>query len=186
MRVNGQSEPNTITIEFLDIEKVLADFETLSRQRDDALWAMGEIVDRMTRTLNASEGIRREFARQGVSLRQFARQVGVTPATLGALRLTASTFAPRERNHALSWEHHHLIAKHLGAETPSIRRRWLRDAAKQGWTTRQLTQRLRSRKTPAPAASTLEDRVSRLRARLAEAEAALERQMAQDDSRRKA
>lgn len=172
MRVNSHLGPNTITVEFVDLEKAVSDFRTRRAERDAALWSMGEILVRVFRAIYASETLKREFAKQGMSLRRFARDVGVTPQYLTALRMTALAFPSKDRHTELSWEHHHAIARELGHETPAVRRRWLRDAAKHEWSVPQLKRALAARKPQVPTV-TAEERVARLRRQLAEAEAEL-------------
>lgn len=173
MRVNSHYGPNTITVEFVDLEKAVTDFQNLACDRDAAMWSMGEIVDCIFKAVNASEGMRQLFAKQGLTLNRFARQVGTTPKRLQALQLTAGMFGPKERQPDLSWDHHYLIAAELGHDTPSVRRRWLKDASKHKWSVYQLKQRLNARKPQVPT-STAEERVDRLRRQLAEAEAELD------------
>lgn len=171
MRVNSQMGPNSLTVEFVDLEKALTDLEAHARDRSLALWAMGDILERVFRTVNASERFRREFAKQGVSVKRFAEHMGVSPSRLAALRLTAGTFAVKDRLADLSWEHHHTIAKAFRHESAAVRRKWLREAAKHGWSVTQLRAHLRGR---VPQAIAIEARVNRLRRQLAEAETRLE------------
>lgn len=172
MPVNSHMGANSLTVEFVDLEKALEDFQGLRRDRDAALWAMGEIAERLIRAMGVSEGLRREFARQGLSLGRFGREVGLTPARLRALALTAGTFKGKERHPQLSWEHHHVVASRLADESQAARRKWLKDAHKHQWTARQLKQRLAGAR-PSPRGTTAEERVEKLRRRLAEAEAEL-------------
>lgn len=172
MPVNSHVGQNSLTVEFVDLEKALEDFQALTRDRDAAFWAMGEIADRLMRAMGQSEAIRREFARQGLSLNRFGRQVGLTPARLRALALAARTFRPKERHPHLSWEHHHAVALHLGDEAQATRRKWLKDAHKHHWSAAQLKRRLAGTRPP-QGGKTAEERVERLRRRLAEAEAEL-------------
>ena len=172
MRVNGEWGTNTITVEFVDLEKALEDFQAHDRERDAAAWAMGEIADRLHRAVHSSEGIRKEFARQGVSPASFARKVGISRRTFEALRLTASVFGPKDRHPDLSWEHHQAIARELGHETPSVRRKWVKEAVKHHWTVAQLRRRLNARKPQVPT-MTAEERVRKLQRQLADAEAEL-------------
>jgi hypothetical protein len=171
MRVNSQLGANSLTVEFVDLEKALNDLEAHARDRSSALWAMGDILERVFRTVNASEGIRREFAKQGVSVKRFAEHLGVSPSRLSALRLTAGTFGAKDRNPDLSWEHHHTIARAFRHETAAVRRKWLREAAKQEWSVTQLRARIRGR---VPQSIAIEARVNRLRRQLADAEARLD------------
>lgn len=170
MRVNSRYATNSLTVEFIDLEKALSDLDTHGRDRSAALWAMGDILERVFKTVNASEGIRREFARQGVSLTRFARHLGTSTSRLAALRLTASAFAPKDRNYDLSWEHHHAIARRFRHDTANVRRKWLREAAKNDWSLTELRARMRGQ---LPQSIVIENRVNRLRRQLAEAEARL-------------
>ncbi|HEY9724134.1 MAG TPA: hypothetical protein V6D47_19185 [Oscillatoriaceae cyanobacterium] len=172
MRVNSHLGPNTITVEFVDLEKAVSDFQARRQERDAALWTMGEILVRVFRAIYASETMKREFAKQGMTLRRFAREVGATPQFLTALRMTTLAFPSKERNPDLSWEHHYAIARELGHEAPAVRRRWLRDASKHEWSVPQLKRALAARKPQVPT-MTAEERVTRLRRQLAEAEAEL-------------
>jgi hypothetical protein len=132
---------------------------------------MGDILERVFKMVNASEGVRREFARQGVTMSRFARELGVSPARLSSLRMTAAAFAPKDRNYDLSWEHHHTIAKHFRFDSTAVRRKWLREATKNDWTLSELQSRLRGRR---PQILCAEQRVERLRRALAQAEARLD------------
>lgn len=170
MRVNSQWGPNSLTVEFVDLEKALGDLETHSRDRSAALWAMGDILERVFRTVNASAAIRREFLRQGVSLSRFARHLNMSPSRLRAIRQTAATFATKDRHMDLSWEHHQVIARAFQHESAAVRRKWLREAAKNDWSVPELRARLRGR---VPRSIAIEQRVHRLRRQLADAEARL-------------
>jgi transcriptional regulator with XRE-family HTH domain len=170
MRVNSRYSPNSLTLEFIDLDKALSDLATHSRDRSMALWTMGDILERVFRMVHASEGVRREFAKQGVSQARFAEHLGVSPSRLAALRLTAASFQPKDRNYDLSWEHHHAIAKRFRHETAAVRRKWLREAAKNDWSVSELRARLRGR---VPQAMVVEARIERLRRQLADAEARL-------------
>jgi hypothetical protein len=158
-------------IEFVDLEKALSDLASQARDRSSALWAMGDILERVFRTVESSERARREFARQGVSMSRFASALGLSTSKLSALRLTSAMFAPKDRNYDLSWEHHHAIARQFRHDTAAVRRKWLREAVKQEWSLNQLRARLRGRR---PQILVAEARVERLRRQLASAEAQLD------------
>lgn len=179
MRVNSHLGPNSLTVEFVDLERALTDLHAHARERSTALWAMGDILERVFKTVNVSDGVRREFARQGVTMSRFARELGVSTSRLSSLRLTSAMFAPKDRNYDLSWEHHHTIARHFRHDTAAVRRKWLREAAKQDWTVSELRARLRGRR---PQLLCAEQRVDRLRRQLAQAEARLDL-LQQDASR---
>jgi hypothetical protein len=140
--MNSQFETNTMTLAFVDWEKALQDFTVYARDRDQALWAMGDLVLRMDKAMAAPSGLRQAFAEQGASLTRFAKRVGLTPSALATLLLTAETFSAKERLPELSFEHHGAIAKALAHESHAVRRRWLKDAAKQHWSLPTLKQKL--------------------------------------------
>jgi hypothetical protein len=171
MRVNSHLGPNSLTVEFIDLEKALTDLHAHSRERSTALWAIGDILERVFKTVHASEAARREFARQGVSMSRFASHLGVSTSRLSALRMTAAMFAAKDRNYDLSWEHHYTIACHFRHDSTAVRKKWLREATKHDWTLSELRAQLRGRR---PQLLCAEQRVDRLRRELAQAEARLD------------
>lgn len=171
MGVNSQHGANTITLAYVDMDKVLGDFLKEVEALGAARWAMGDLADRLHTTLNTSPTVRQQFASQGITMAGFARKVGLTPRQLEALRLASATFPAKERHPGLSWEHHHMLARLTAHDSSSARRKWLREAGKQHWSPHQLAHRVRPPATM-PEAS-IEEKVHTLRRQLAEAEAEL-------------
>lgn len=145
MGVDGGLAHNGLMVSFVDLPRVRDDVGALARELDARRWAIGEILERVHRSMFATVHIRQDFARQGFTWRSLARHVGLPAREITALRVTAAAFPPRERNRQLGWAHHHLVAARLSGEPMSVRRKWLRDAAKNGWSTYQLRQRLGAR-----------------------------------------
>ena len=139
----GRGARNVLRVEYLNWPKVEEDLRTRMRELDAARWAMGEVLARVHSAVTASDDIKSQFAAQGASLKALGDGVGLPPAEMEALRLTAATFPVRERVSGVGWEHHRAAATHLRDASPSARKRWLRDAARHGWSAAQLTRRLR-------------------------------------------
>lgn len=170
----GGTDPrgHALAVAYVDYDKLLADFLRHAEAANAARWAMGDLAASLHDALHRSPELRRQFARQGLSMAAFARAVGLAPAALEALRLTAEAFTSRERHPGLTWEHHWILAVHAPSESTPARRKWLREAGKKHWTPHQLRRQLRP-PTQRPE-TCAEERVRRLRAQLAEAEAELE------------
>lgn len=140
---SGRGSRNVLRVEYLNWPKVEEDLRARMRELDAARWAMGEVLARVHAATSASDELKRQFAAQGASLKALGASVGLRPAEMEALRLTAATFPPRERVSGVGWEHHRAAAVHLAAETPSARKKWLRDAARHGWSALQLARKIR-------------------------------------------
>lgn len=148
----GRGARNVLRVEYLNWPKVEEDLRVHMRELDAARWAMGEVLARVQGAVAASEELKRQFAEQGASLKALGDGLGLAPAEMEALRRTAATFPARERVSGVGWEHHRAAAALLPHASPSARKRWLRDAARHGWSAVQLARRLReAEKGDAPA-----------------------------------
>jgi hypothetical protein len=167
------SEPgtNALSVAYVDYDKLVADFQAQAEAANAARWAMGDLAAALFDVLHHSPQLRAQFAKQGLTMRGFARQVGLAPAQLEALRQTAELFPTRERHPGLTWEHHAVLAKVMDDADRAGRRKWLKEAGKKRWTPHQLRRQVRpSSLRPETCA---EERVRKLREQLREAEAQL-------------
>lgn len=139
----GRGARNILRVEYLNWPKVEEDLRARMRELDAARWAMGEVLSHVHGAMAASVELKRQFAAQGASLRGLGASLGLPPAEMEALRLTAATFPTRERVSGVGWEHHRAAAAYLAEVSPSARKKWLRDAARHGWSAAQLARRLR-------------------------------------------
>ena len=140
----GRGARNVLRVEYLNWPKVEDDLRARMRELDAARWAMGEVLARVHGAVSASEELRRQFADQGASLKALGDGLGLAPAAMEALRRTAATFPAGERVSGVGWEHHRATAALLPDASPSARKRWLRDAARHGWSATQLARKLRA------------------------------------------
>ncbi|MDB5096920.1 MAG: hypothetical protein JWM80_1341 [Cyanobacteria bacterium RYN_339] len=168
----SESGTNALSVAYVDYDKLVADFQAQAEAANAARWAMGDLAATLFDVIHRSPVLRAQFAKQGLSMRAFGRQVGLAPAQLDALRLTAEAFPARERHPGLTWEHHQVLARLLEDANPATRRKWLREAGKKHWTPHQLRREVRPA-MPRPE-TCAEERVRKLRDQLREAEAALD------------
>lgn len=154
--MSGRSEPgtNALSVAYVDYDKLMADFQAQAEAANAARWAMGDLANTLFDVLHRTPELRAQFAKQGLTMRAFAKQVGLAPAQLEALRQTAEAFPARERHPGLTWEHHQVLARLLEDAAPATRRKWLREAGKKHWTPHQLRRQLRP---PAPRPETCEE-----------------------------
>jgi hypothetical protein len=140
----GRGAGNTLQVEYLNWPKIEDDLRTRMRELDAARWAMGEVLARVHGAVTASDELKKQFAAQGASLKALGDGLGLAPAEMEALRLTAATFPAGERVSGVGWEHHRAASLLLAGATTSARKRWLRDAARHGWSAIQLARRIRA------------------------------------------
>ncbi len=150
----GRGARNLLRVEYLNWPRVEDDLRARMRELDAARWAMGEVLARVHGAMSASEDLKRQFASQGASLKALGASLGIAPTEMEALRLTAAIFPVGERVSGVGWEHHRAAASYLADESPSSRKKWLRDAARHGWSAAQLARRLREAAAGGNAAGT--------------------------------
>lgn len=141
----------TLRVEYLDWQRIEDDLRARMRDLDAARWAMGEILAQVGVALGASKELRRQFQEQGASFEALGTSLGLGKVDLEALRRTAAAFPAGARVSGVGWGHHQAVARILPDASASARKRWLRDAARHGWTAAQLARRLRASEAAPPA-----------------------------------
>lgn len=136
---------HALEVSYIDYDRLLEDFKAQQEALAAAQWALGDLAASLHGALDASPELRRQFAAKGLTMQGFAREVGLPPARLDALRETAEAFSPRDRQAAPSWEHYRALLQSTPGESLTSRRKWLREVGKHSWSPEQLRRRLRDR-----------------------------------------
>lgn len=143
--LKGSNLRTTLSFTYLNWTELRRETGARVRNIEQARWALGDLLAQAFGVLEMTPELEAAFAAEGASWDRLAAAVGTGGGELRRYARVAIAFPRRKRVSGVGWEHHWAVLQALPQASLSLRQKWLREAARYGWSVRQLMLRIRAK-----------------------------------------